>query len=400
MTCHCSGSGEPTRSAQEIPGHLPTPDPEALRRSETLLDQLRAEIGRDGWMSFERYMDRALYTPGLGYYAAGNPKFGPAGDFVTAPERSPLFARALAHQLMQVMAASAANILEVGPGSGALAADLLVALAELGCAPEHYALLEVSSSLRDRQAQRIAARAPESMTRVSWLDRLPERWTGLVIANEVVDAMPVARLHWREDGLYEQGVACDASGRLLASDRLADARLVAAARGIDVPVPYLSEVGRIGCAWVGEWGHRLERGALFIVDYGFPHHEYYHPQRAGGTLMCHYRHVARADPFLYPGLCDITAHVDFSALAAAGHAAGLDVMGYTSQAQFLLQCGLLEYVDQALQRDPVGAAKAGAEANMLISPAEMGELFKVIAFGRGVDTPLIGFMRGDLTHTL
>jgi len=380
---------------------LPEPDADASAISRRLLDHIAKEIERaGGWLPFDRYMALALYTPGLGYYSGGARKFGAAGDFVTAPELSPLFAQCLATQLEQIMAASAPRLLEAGAGSGILAADLLLELERLGALPERYDILELSGELRARQQEAIRARVPHLAARVVWLDALPDSFSGALIANELLDALPVHLVAWREDGIFERGVRRAADGRLAWEERPATGALLAVSQGLTfVRPPYVSEIALAARAWVAEWGRILQKGALLLIDYGFPRHELYHPQRADGTLMCHYRHHAHGDPFWLPGLNDITAHVDFTAMAEAGHEAGLDVLGYTSQAQFLLNCGLAPLLE-AQQDDGARYAALASGAQKLISPAEMGELFKVLALGKGIDEALLGFARGDRMHSL
>ncbi len=379
---------------------LPSPDPHALAHSEHLRDRMRQEIrAAGGWISFARYMELALYAPGLGYYSGGAHKFGAAGDFVTAPELSPLFARSLAGQAQEILAAGGPDILEVGAGSGALAAALLPELERRGAPPRRYAILELSGELRQRQEQRLRAAAPQLLARVEWLDRLPSAFSGLVLANELLDAMPVHLVAWREDGIHERGVALDAAGAFRWQERPAEGAVLAAAANLPVGAPYVSEINLAARAWVAEWGRILQSGALLLIDYGFPRREYYHPQRASGTLMCHYRHHAHDDPFHLPGLTDITAHVDFTALAEAGHAAGLQVLGYTSQAQFLLNCGIVDLLG-APGAEAAAHARLAAGVQKLLSPSEMGELFKVLALGKGLAAPLLGFRRGDRLHAL
>ncbi|MBA3902125.1 MAG: hypothetical protein C0522_00370 [Rhodocyclaceae bacterium] len=375
---------------------LPTPDPAALAHSNRLRDHIRHAIRQaGGWISFARYMDLALYAPGLGYYSGGARKFGASGDFVTAPELSPLFAQTLAAQVAQIMATSAPNIVEAGAGSGALAAGLLQELARQGSLPERYAIIELSGELRERQRENIAGRAPELAGRVAWLDTLPESFSGAVLGNELLDALPTHVVAWREDGIAERGVALDDTDRFVWRERPAESALLAAAQALPVEPPYVSEINLAARAWAAEWGRILQRGALLLIDYGFPRREYYHPQRAEGTLMCHYRHHAHGDPFWLPGLNDITAHVDFTSIIEAGHDAGLELLGYTSQAQFLLNCGMTDMLARSRPEDTARYLPLAAAAQKLISPSEMGELFKVMALGRGIDEPLVGFLRGD-----
>jgi SAM-dependent MidA family methyltransferase len=348
-----------------------------------VLSRLSDEIRRHhGWISFARYMELALYEPGLGYYAAGARKFGPAGDFVTAPEIGTLFGRTLARQLR----ALGGPVLEFGAGSGALAETLLA---------QHdfeYRILELSPELRLRQQARLG-------NRVQWLERLPERIRGTVIANEVLDAMPVHAVAWRDDAILERGVSLEAE-ELVWHERPAGGELLREAQALEVPAPFESEIGLVARGWMREVATRLEEGVIFIIDYGFPSREYYHPQRATGTLMSHYRHRAHADVLARPAEQDITAHVDFTALASAAVDAGLEVLGYTTQAQFLVNCGITDVLAESNLENALHYAPLASEAQKLLSPAEMGELFKVLAVGRGVHRPLLGFIRGDRAGAL
>ena len=388
---------------------LPQPSADALAQSARLLETIEAELAAaGGWIPFARYMELALYAPGLGYYSGGARKFGPGGDFITAPELTPLFGQALAAQVEQVMRASAPALIEVGAGTGLLAADLLLALERRDCLPERYGILELSGELRERQFDTLAAKAPHLAARVQWLDALPERFAGAVVANEVLDVMPVHLVVSRAEGLFERGVAiaADAAGvrRLCWADVPAAGAVAEGARALALPVPqsgeYVTELNLAGKAWVAAWAERLQAGALLLIDYGYPRAEYYLPSRSGGTLLCYYRHHAHGDPFLWPGLNDITAFVDFTAVAEAGFEAGLDVQGYTTQAQFLFNCGVLECLERRGARESADYIRAARAVQRLTAPQEMGELFKVIALSRAIDGPLLGFVRGDRTHAL
>lgn len=387
---------------------LPLPSPDAQAASAALCRLIAAEIdAAGGWLSFARFMERALYTPGLGYYAGGTHKFGAAGDFVTAPELSPLFAQTLAAQTAQIMALSAPHIVEVGAGSGQLAADLLLELEARAALPESYAILDLSGELRARQQATLTERAPHLVPRVRWLDRLPERFDGLVLANELLDALPVHLVVWgaeeAPEAVFERGVSVE-SERFVWRDRPASGRLLERAQQLaaetELPTGYLSEIGLAAGDWTAAWAPILGHGALLLIDYGFPRHEFYHPQRSEGTLMCHYRHRAHADPFYLPGLQDITAHVDFTAVVEAGHAAGLDFLGYTTQGVFLLNCGLTEVLARTPYEDRAHYLPLAASAQKLLGPSEMGELFKVMALGKGIEDTLLGFAQGDRSATL
>ena len=380
---------------------LPAPDPHAAAQSRRLCARIADEIRlAGGWIPFARYMELALYAPALGYYSGGMEKFGGAGDFVTAPELSSLYADTLAAQVDQIMAVSKRQIIEAGPGTGALAAEMLLELERRGALPERYMLLELSAELRSRQRATIEQRAPELATRVSWLDRLPQHFSGAVIANEVLDALPTHLVAWRGEGIFERGLAADGEHGFRWEDRPATGTLLEAVRTIPVTPPYQSEIGLAARAWVGSWGEILKRGALLLVDYGFPARELYHSQRSRGTLMCHYRHHAHDDPLYLPGLNDITAHVDFTAMAEAGVDRGLSLYGYTSQAQFLFNCGVTDVLARISPEDMTAYPQQASAAHKLLSPSEMGELFKVMALGKGIETPLIGFGSGDRSHRL
>lgn len=347
----------------------------------------RAVADGGGWLPFDRFMAIALYEPGLGYYANPAPKFGlmpeSGSDFVTAPELSPLFGQALAVQVRQALAAAGSGrVLEFGAGSGALAEQLLQALGDL---VQDYAIVDLSGVLRERQQARLARFG----SRVRWLDRLPEAIDGVVVGNEVLDAMPVQLLHWDGERWSERGVVAEGDGWAW-SDRPTDLRPPVETR---FPPNAVTEIHPQAEAFVRSLAERLRCGAAFFVDYGFPEAEYYHPQRSGGTLMCHRGHRADGDPLHDVGLKDITAHVNFTGIALAGQEAGLQVIGYTSQARFLLNCGLLELLEGA------DMARRGM-AQKLITEHEMGELFKVIGFARGCAFDPLGFSAGDRTHRL
>ncbi|MDD3352681.1 SAM-dependent methyltransferase [Zoogloea sp.] len=383
---------------------LPQPSPEALDQSARLVARLRSLIeAENGWISFATYMAEALYAPGLGYYSGGARKFGAGGDFITAPELTPLFGQALASQMQQIMGLSAPHILEAGAGTGLLAADLLLELEHRDCLPETYSILEVSAELKERQFDTLAEKAPHLAHRVRWLDGMPEHFSGALVANEVLDVLPVHLMAWRPEGLFERGVTLGEEGFVWA-DQPASGRVAEAAMALGIPFPsageYVSELNLAGRAWIAEWAARIDRGAMLLVDYGYPRAEYYLGSRSTGTLMCYFRHHAHGDPFLWPGLNDITAFVDFTAAAEAGFEAGLDVLGYTNQASLLLNCGVLECLARRAPEDGVDYIRASKAVQRLTGPHEMGELFKVIALGKGISQPLVGFLRGDRLHTL
>jgi SAM-dependent MidA family methyltransferase len=420
---------------------MPQPEPQALAHSRELARRIAAGIREaGGWIGFDAWMARALYEPGLGYYSGPARPFGARGDFVTAPELSPLFAACVARQVAQWFDEVPPVVVEFGAGTGRLAADLLAALHALGTPVRRYRIVELSGPLRARQRETIGRLAPQALDAVQWLDALPDRIEGVVIGNEVLDAMPVRVFEHAGGGLEEVGVIAAADDAFEWATRPADATLREAVDGAlraaaahreagaaaDGGVPahaaadpfeglgpgrYRSEVAPQAAAWVATVGRALHRGAMLLLDYGFPAREYYHPQRDTGTLVAHWRHHAHGDVLRWPGLQDVTAHVDFTAVARAGESAGLELLGYTSQARFLLNCGALEHLADATRvhetaagtdrgRDAVARARALGAAQTLLSEAEMGELFKAIAFGRGVSAPAIGFGRGDRSGTL
>jgi SAM-dependent MidA family methyltransferase len=379
---------------------LPEPSDDARRHSERLSETIRQEISAaGGWIGFARFMELALYAPSLGYYVAGAAKFGTDGDFVTAPEISPLFGMTLARQVAQVMERSAGNVLELGAGSGAMAADVLGELQEMDRLPARYVILETSPQLAQRQRRMLQQRQPALQDRIEWISALPEHFDGAVIANEVLDALPVHLLAWRRDGLYERGVSWN-DGFVWSERPLPTGELRSTAEAIGAQAGYVSEISLVAPALVRSLSVALRKGALLLIDYGFGRREYYHPQRSRGTLMCHYRHRAHDDPFLWPGLQDLTAHVDFTAAAEAGIDAGLNLLGYTTQAQFLVNSGITGLLEQESTRATGNRLALTAGVQKLLSPAEMGELFKVIALGRGIDGPLLGFESGDKSRLL
>ena len=381
---------------------LPQPAAQAMARSQQLTMLIRSEIeAAGGWIDFARYMHLALYAPGLGYYTGGAKKFGAGGDFVTAPEISPLFAQTLARQAMQILRLTSGDMLELGAGTGCLAATLLVELQKLGQLPQCYLILEVSAELREVQRESLGqALPPDLMQRVQWLDRLPETFNGLVLGNEVLDALPVHIVGANSNGLYERGVGWDKHGFTWVERPITSGHVFELADKQQLPSGYVTEICPAATGLVASLASILQCGALMFIDYGFPRREYYHAQRSSGTLMCHYRQHAHDDPFLYPGLQDITAHVDFTALAEAGVAHGLQLQGYCGQAQFLINCGITDLLAQVSPSDVVSYLPLAAQAQKLLSPAEMGELFKVIALSKDLAQGMLGFSSGDRSHTL
>jgi SAM-dependent MidA family methyltransferase len=382
---------------------LPDLTADQARHSAAVARAVSAAIeAQAGWLAFDDYLRIVLYAPGLGYYSAGSVKFGPGGDFVTAPELSGLYARCLASQCAPVLRAVGGDVLELGAGTGRLAAGVLTRLAELEQLPHHYYILEVSADLRVRQSETLEGLPAALRSRVAWLDALPATpITGVVLANEVADALPFQRFVIDAEALYQRGVGLSDEAALVDADRPASAALRAelgrmAPNGW--PRRYLSELCPMLGPWVAAIAEALSRGAVFLIDYGLPRHEYYHPQRNRGTLRCHFRHRAHDDPLLYPGLQDITAWVDFTRVAEAAVDAQLEVAGFCTQAAFLLANGI--EAELAAASNTLERARLASQARVLLLPGEMGERFKVMALTRGFDEPLCGFAYQDLRRSL
>lgn len=382
---------------------LPEPGADALAASHALRQLVADDIvAAGGWISFERYMELVLYAPRLGYYSGGAAKLGKDGDFTTAPEISPLFGATLAHLATELIASSqsVANVLlEFGAGTGKLAADILRELQARGQLPEQYFIVEISGQLRERQRQSLR----EFESRVVWLDALPDSFSGVVIGNEVLDAMPVKLAVKAGQAWLERGVALDAQGAFCFADRAsADLPVAQIAQADALPDGYLTELAPVAIGFMRTLAQMLTRGegaVAILPDYGFPAAEYYLAERAEGTLMCHYRHHSHPDPFYLPGLQDVTAHVDFTAMAVAAVEQGAEVLAYTSQAAFLLNAGVGELL---LRTSPEQSMQYLPQANAvqkLISPAEMGELFKVLVIGHRAQWPQ-RMLRLDRTHRL
>jgi len=391
-----SGSRGQGASAHE----LPAPSSEASAHSERLATLIREAItAAGGVIGFDRFMELALYAPGLGYYSAGSRKFGEAGDFVTAPELSSLFSHCLARQCSEILGGlGGGDILEFGAGSGVMAADILTELERLQRLPAHYYILELSADLRARQQETIQSKTPQLSERVVWLDGLPtDGFRGVVLANEVLDAMPVLRFRIRNGKPRELFVVLEGEGFALREgdpEQPLHTALEKLLQQIPLPDDYESEINLRAEDWVRSLGDFLTEGVAILIDYGFPRSEFYHPQRSRGTLMCHYRHRAHDDALILPGLQDITAHVDFTAIAEAALEAGLAVRGYTTQADFLIANGLAESLNEA-QGDVRRQLTLSAQIKRLTMPGEMGELFKVMALSRGWEGTLQGFTLRD-----
>ena len=395
---------------------LPEPDPAASAHSARLLERIRTEIATcGGAISFARFMELALYAPDLGYYRAGTRKFGPGGDFVTAPELSALFSRCLARQCREILdTIGGGALLELGAGSGIMAADLLGALRAADALPDHYAILEISGELRERQRQTLPERAPDLLGRVRWLDALPDTgFRGVILGNEVVDALPVERFRITANGprrlmvtWTETAPSTGLANGLAWAEGPEDPAVtetvarIETACGRPLPEGYTSEYVPRLADWVRAITEPLAAGALLLVDYGYPRRDYYHPERADGTLLCHYRHRVHADPLLLPGLQDITASVDFTAVAEAGRALGLALAGYTNQNYFLFGCGLLDLLAEVDPADLVRYLEQARQVKVLTLPGEMGERCKAIALTRGMAASLCGFSVRDERHRL
>lgn len=370
---------------------FPLPPSEALASSNALKKRIADRIERqDGWISFADYMNLILYEPELGYYSGGSVNLGIGGDFVTAPEISSLYGRTLANALIPLMEQTGPRLLELGAGTGRLARDILDALPVSGVSCDYYSILEVSPELRHRQ--KLTLRGYEQ---VGWLDTLPEPFEGVLLANEVLDAMPVQLVVKRGVDWHELGVGCKNGNFVFderpASQALADWIAFQIPDSVCLPDGYVTEVHTRACAFIRSLAKMLtagRAGAAVFIDYGFPGHEYYHPERTAGTLMCHYRHHAHADPFFMPGLQDVTAHLDFSAMARMAVKHGLDILCYASQANFLIGAGLTGLV-QCFSGNMSGAqfTLQSQAVLKLLSPAEMGELFKVMILGHHIIPP-------------
>lgn len=376
---------------------LPDPGADERAHSDRLLTRLREEIAAHGPMPFSQYMERCLYAPGLGYYSAGKTKFGEAGDFITAPELGDLFARCVVNATYPVieMLGESADFLELGGGSGAFAEAALKAFAANGAVPRRYYILEPSADLRERQRDRLAAALPSDLfAHVLWLDRPPEQdWQGVLFANEVIDALPTTRFVMRDGEVYEEHVALDGEGRLMRVDRPADALVSGAIRhverdlGAEFPDGYRSEILPQLPYWIQAIAGSLTAGLMMFADYGYVRREYYLPERNDGTLRAYYRHRSHNDPLYFPGLNDLTASVDFTALAEAGNVAGFGVAGYMPQAQFLIGSGLQDIFGASYEAatDEATRYDLAQQVKKLTLPDQMGERFQVMLFARGMD---------------
>jgi len=384
---------------------LPAPDPIAQHYSDQLLAFIRDKIASAGGkISFADYMQHCLYAPGLGYYSAGSQKLGQHGDFTTAPEISPLFSRTLAQHIRDVFKQTdQANIIEFGAGSGKMAIDILTELESQQSLPDTYFIIEASADLRDRQEQSIHASLPHLADRVVWLAVLPNNFTGVIVANEVCDAMPVHCLQFNNKVITERYIENAEAGLQWCEGELSQPSLQQAATEIQAMIgesDYLTEVNLAATAWLSSLAESLDQGAIFIIDYGYPKTSYYHPQRSNGTLMCYYQHQGHDNPLILQGLQDITAHVDFTALAQTAIDNGLDVEGFQSQADFLLAGGITELSSSAEHLNELDHLRHASEIKQLTLPSAMGENFKVLSLSRHLEQILARCKLGDRRHSL
>jgi SAM-dependent MidA family methyltransferase len=369
-------------------------------RSAALLTEIKEEIHRaEGQLGFDRFMELALYLPELGYYASTAEKFGPEGDFITAPLLTPVFGVSVAAQVAELLAQQPEmRVLEYGAGTGQLAVVVLTELERLDCLPAGYDIVERSAGLRLRQQQLIREQIPALAERVNWLDESPRGYRGVVIANELLDAMPVKRLVNSSTGFREQVVGWNGDELVMADRPLGSPEVERRLAAFELPVGYQTEINCSAEAWVESLGEVLDEGLVLIVDYGYSRAEYYHPQRDQGTFLCYFRHRAADDPLRLPGLQDMTAHVDFTAMAEAADRSGLTVAGFTTQANFLISCGALEQLaDRVADADYVDLL---APVKQLLLPGGMGEVFKVLALTKNYPLPLRGMATRDIRHTL
>lgn len=379
------------------PQDLPVPSDVALAHSQRLSDLIKTEIAtNNGQITFNRFMHLCLYAPGLGYYSAGLNKFGEGGDFVTAPEVSPLFSRCLARQCAEV----GGDVLEFGAGRGVMAADILLELKAQDSLPDQYYIMEVSADLKQRQQAMIQARAPDLFDRVVWLEQLPDSFSGMVLANEVLDAMPVHVFNIEQDKISEQYVALDGDQFVWQTGDVSSDVLRTQVEKIkteqDLLEGYVSEINLFMMGWINSIASMMQKGMVLLIDYGYSRREYYHQQRSSGSLMCHYQHRAHTNPLLWPGLQDITAHVDFTALAEAGDAAGFSVDGFVTQAHFLMNCGI-EQLMAASKQDPL---EMNQQIKKLMLPDAMGEVFKVMALSKDLEISISGLGQFDMRGRL
>ena len=388
-------------------GTLPEPDDDARQVSEALVQSILQRIRQQGPIRFADYMNMALYQPGQGYYVSGAQKFGRDGDFITASEVSPLFGHCVGRFCQSVLSKlESGGVLEFGAGSGLLAVDILTELEQLHALPEQYLIVEISPSLQQRQQQTLQDKVPHLLDRVQWLQTLPAQFSGVIVANEVLDAMPVNRFSIADDVVQEWMVDCSAEGQLHMTQQAAGEKLTQAVRHIEqytdrvLPDGYVSEVCLAQAAWLEAVQAILQQGVILLIDYGYGRNEYYHPERSMGTFMCYYRHRAHDDAFWYPGLEDMTAYVDFTRIAEVAVEHGLDVGGYAAQAGFLLENGLDSMAPDPETTDTPAMLQFAQQVKTLTLPSEMGERFKVMVLSREYDEALPGFYLQDQIRRL
>jgi SAM-dependent MidA family methyltransferase len=377
-------------------------------RNAPLSELIKTKIASQGALSFADFMEQALYAPGLGYYVAGKHKFGASGDFVTAPEISSLFSHSVARQCIQVLAdIPSAPILELGAGTGRMALDILLYLETQSCLPQHYFILELSPDLQAQQKETFIQSAPHLQNKVVWIRALPTHFKGVILANEVMDALPVHCFRWTGAFFLERCVTYNAARNQFVWQENSipeNSALDLALRNLPsetFSTNYCSEINLLLPAWIASLSDTLEEGLILLLDYGFPQKEFYHPERSQGSLMCHYQHRAHADPFVHIGHQDITAHVDFTAVAIAAEEAQLDIAGYTNQANFLFNTDILkDFEAQIASEAGLPSTQLQHALRQLIEPHEMGELFKCIALTRGFKNTLMGFHTGDRRRSL
>jgi len=387
---------------------LPEPSPDALQHSQKLIDRICNEIEKnDGSIPFRRYMEMALYEPALGYYVAGTHKIGEQGDFITAPEISPLFSQCIANQCVEILQKTKGNILELGAGSGIMAVDILLELEKQNQLPAYYFILDLSPDLKQRQKENIIKKAPHLLNHVQWLTQLPDLIDGIILGNEVLDAMPINVFTQQNEQMFEHHVICE-NETLLEQLKPADDDLCNKVLNLHIPseaTPYTSEINPNLDGWFKSLDQSLQSGVVLLIDYGYTRKEYYLPERNKGTLICHYQHLVNEAPLHYPGLQDITANVDFTAVAESADKAGFDVAGFTPQAAFLANAGLenafMQALDATIKGDPQEHQyKLAQQVRHLSLPSEMGEHFKCIALTKNYDEKLIGFSNMNQLHRL
>jgi SAM-dependent MidA family methyltransferase len=398
------------RQQIQVLGNVPLPSMDAIDHSEQLYLQLSEQLENNP-LPFVEVMEQLLHAPGLGYYSAGAHKIGSAGDFVTAPEISPFYGYAIANQCAEVLKVTQGSILEFGAGLGTLAKDILLQLEKLDCLPDYYFIVEISADLKQRQQQRLEQEIPHLYSKLCWLDELPEKdFKGVILANEVIDAMPIHLFDMTADGMKDVQVVKGKEGEmeLQTSSELSlavkDWQEREEIQAIDFPEGYRSEVNLAMESWIKALANCLKQGLILLIDYGYPRHEYYIAERSEGSLICHYRHHSHNQVLFLAGLQDITAHVDFTAVAESASNAGLSVSGYTNQASFLSGCGILHMAEQSVEDDLDKQMRIGQQLRTLIMPDEMGEMFKMIALTQDLpfelSTQLIGFSLSDMRHSL